>query len=271
MKWSEFHHPDISLPVLQRRIGNEFLHFLLLFGEIAITHGHPTILPSLFKDEHVYRTAKYRLRKSGLIVEREGGDGFPRLALSDSARSDLENMHSPDRYWKKKWSGRWYMLMYDVPEVFRQYRDTLRKFLQRMRMGGIQKSVWITPHDIRPEYADLVTTAGVDRFSVLMEAHNVLGRKDADIVDLAWNTVPLVRMQNHYCKAVPANLKLIRDSLLSRDELLDMARAELRAYLDMVAVDPLLPSALHPKEYIGPRVLSLHRKFVSAILKQLAN
>lgn len=269
MEWLDFHHPDICLPVLRRRIGSDLLHYLSVFGEYAITGGNHAVLMKLFDNANAYRTAKHRLRKAGLIVERNACREYSRIEIAEAGKSEMAKLHKPEKYWKRKWDGRWYILMYDVPESSRYYRDTLRRFLKRMHMGGLQKSIWITPHDIRPEYADLIKAANVDRFSLLMESRTVLGCKASDLVESAWKMDELVAIQQHFCKACAQNTELTFRSTHTDDDLRRMAREELHTYLSIMEEDPLLPSSLHPQEYIGPEVVKAHREFTRSVARRI--
>jgi len=48
----------------------------------------------------------------------------------------------------KKWNGKWYILIFDIPESKRGYRDNLRKTLLNIGFYQMQKSVWIFPYDV---------------------------------------------------------------------------------------------------------------------------
>jgi len=48
--WQAFHHPDISLPVVRRRIGLELVEMLDILGDVAI-HGGWAFLQKPFLSE----------------------------------------------------------------------------------------------------------------------------------------------------------------------------------------------------------------------------
>jgi len=48
---------------------------------------------------------------------------------------------------KKEWDGKWRILIFDIPENKRVFRDNLRKILKEIGFYRLQKSVWIYPYD----------------------------------------------------------------------------------------------------------------------------
>ena len=151
--WKVFHDPDVSFPVVRRRLGMELLDLLNMFGEVAVSGGWAFIKNRSGVSREAYNRAVGRLSRQGLI-----------------------------------------------------YRNVLRQFLKAQRMGCFQKSVWITPTDIRPQYADLKEAAAVEVFACLFEAYR--------------------------CAFV---------------------------------MDPLLPRASLPGNYMGEEVYRIHRKIVKQI------
>lgn len=159
--------------------------------------------------------------------------------------------------------------MYDVPEADRGYRNVLRKFLSRLRMGCLQRSVWVSPRDIRSEYEDLMEAAVVDSVSFLFESRTVLGRGPEDIVSGAWDWERLASIQNWYLEVATKVVDQVRGDVYSPDELLGLADQGIDAYLSAMAEDPLLPRTLWPEGYLGEEVYGLHCRFVSTIAARL--
>ncbi len=265
MEWEAYHHPDLSLPVLGRQIGNEMVDMLEAFGDVVLTRGWALTQNNSRPSQVAYNMAVYRLRKAGLLAARQEDGTTPHLKLTDVGRAKVSVVLRPEKYWSRKWRGIWYVLSYDVPEKDRSYRNALRGFLLRMRMGCLHRSVWITPCDIRPEYADLVEASGVDQFSHLFESRTVLGRGSDDMVRSAWDFDRLGQLQEHYCRVFESNLQQLTSGGIDRDDVVQLAREELEAYLCTMHDDPLLPSDLWPAGYMGRVVWNLHKRIIKAI------
>lgn len=52
---------------------------------------------------------------------------------------------------EKKWDGRWILVFFDVPEIQRNKRDYLRRFLDKLGFYRYQKSVYVFPYECKNE------------------------------------------------------------------------------------------------------------------------
>lgn len=52
---------------------------------------------------------------------------------------------------KKEWDGKWFMVFFDVPEIQRNKRDYLRRFLLKLGFYPYQKSVYLFPYECEEE------------------------------------------------------------------------------------------------------------------------
>jgi DNA-binding transcriptional regulator PaaX len=48
---------------------------------------------------------------------------------------------------KKRWDGRWRMVVFDVPEPRRRVRTRLRGIMREIGFARLQDSVWVYPYD----------------------------------------------------------------------------------------------------------------------------
>ncbi len=271
MNWITFHHPDISLPVVRRRVGIEIMEMLEISALFLSKGGWGILNRPCYPNQAAYMNATSRLRKKGLLVKRSVGGDMPKLLLSEKGRDVLPEYFSPEKMWNRKWNGIWYLMVYDVPEVDRKYRNILRLFLKRMRMGSLQQSVWVTPRDIRPDFDDLATAANVDAFAYLFEARTVLGLPSRKVVEDAWDFERLFSIQNVYCNVMEKNIMRLNEGAFTREELGDLMRIAVEAYHGAFVEDPLLPSSLLPNDYLGKQVFSLHRSLFQNLDQQIHN
>lgn len=257
-----FHHPDYCPLVMGRRATECFVMMLYWYGEILMTAGRALYNGSCFPTPTAYYSACYRLKKNGVLACNSPDARWPVLKLDDNWKSSNHTLLNPNSYWKKRWSGVWSVLVYDVPEVNRIFRDNLRRVLKRYRMGYIQKSVWASPWDMRPMYDDLINAVGIDFVSYLFEAKTVLGRNAMDIVETAWDFEQLNKVQKWYMRTCQMNIERLRKGGLSKSRIVAMASEEITAYETALIEDPLLPQELHPADYEGTEVFVWHKQFV---------
>jgi len=96
-----------------------------------------------------YRTALGRLAALGFIVfEKRDGKSYARI--TDAGRKKLafeSEKKKLDLSKKRRWNGRWRVIIFDVPERRRKTRDRLRIFMQELGFVRLQDSVWVFPYD----------------------------------------------------------------------------------------------------------------------------
>ena len=265
MKWLSFEHPDISLTVIKNRAVNE----LVMLLELTLDAFWGSHLQTVFDSDPAYYSAIYRLRKRGLVVSTRCDGKTPQLFLTEKGRENLPAYWYPEHFWDRKWKGNWYLFSYDVPETERAYRNTLREYLKRMRLGKIQKSLWITPNDIRASFDDLNQGASVRDFAVLLQAQTVLGHGDEYLVNKAWPIDRIRKLQKHYCHVYAKNIERVLTQSHQPEFLLQLGREELVAFEAVMTEDPLLPKTLYPEPYYGEQVVNLHRTLGKAIARKL--
>ncbi len=248
---------QFSLPIWRRQLAADILDLLPLVAD-TILEGLPRVsLKPRGEDAFptAWRRAADRLARAGLIALRRSDGKTPLLRLTAAGESRVSDWLWPERFWNRRWSKRWYVLVYDVPETCRSYRIALQRFLRRTRMGCLQRSVWVAAHDIRPLIHDLHQAAALEDVAVLFEAYTVFGKSGSELAAQAWDFDRLETIHLRYLQPT-APLQPPHTWRMT----LDTMRAELRRYTHAMADDPLLPATLYPASYQGPAVAAAFRK-----------
>ena len=120
----------------------------------AIAPSAPAILarlPSVKRAQlrYRYRTALGRLVAQGYIAfEKKNGKKYARITEEggkilafEQEKAKLSNIK------KKRWNGRWRVVIFDVPERRRVVRDRLRDIMKEVGFVRLQDSVWVFPYD----------------------------------------------------------------------------------------------------------------------------
>ena len=99
------------------------------------------LVPKNRQDEYI-NAARRKLKKEGLLVEKEGF-----LELSARGQKELATL-SPKMLLQKqrKWDEKWRILIFDIPERRRDARDRIRAHLRASGFARAQDSVWIYPY-----------------------------------------------------------------------------------------------------------------------------
>jgi len=80
---------------------------------------------------------------------------------------------------KRRWDGKWRLVIFDVPERIRGRRDFLRKELVAMGFHQLQKSVWVTPYPLPDDFFDIMDELELGKHFRIVTADGI--RDDGDL------------------------------------------------------------------------------------------
>ncbi len=142
---------------LHTNVQQALLATVALAGVVLVAAAVPN-LPKAFnklpaikraKLRYQYKTVLGRLAAQGYIVfEKRDGKQYARI--TESGRKALvfeqEKAKLSDTK-KRRWNGRWRVIIFDIPERRRRTRDRLRNLMQETGFVRLQDSVWVFPYD----------------------------------------------------------------------------------------------------------------------------
>ncbi len=102
--------------------------------------------------QELYRAIR-RLYESKLIAYKEHADGTTEIKLNYDGKK-LALRYKLDELQIKKpkhWDQKWRIVLFDVPETKKKFRDALRIHFQRLGLIEFQKSVFVYPYPCRNE------------------------------------------------------------------------------------------------------------------------
>ena len=104
-------------------------------------------------NERTLHEAIKKLYQSKLIDYKENDDGTVDLVLNDDGKKRALKYNLDTIKIKKsaKWDGLWRVIIFDIPECFKQGRDALSVKLKQMGFYPLQKSVFIYPYECKNE------------------------------------------------------------------------------------------------------------------------
>ncbi len=189
-----------------------------------------------------------RLQQNQLIV-RHGRGKTARFSITAQGRRRA-GVFDPAFHWNKPWDGTWRVFTYDVPESRRRDRYRLWEALRARKLGLLQRSVWVWPHDVKRLLQEVLEAEGIPECFCGFGATSVFLCTNAEIVRAAWDFEEIDRRHAMYLNHSVANVKSLR-AARSLTKLAHIARIERQAYQHAFSLDPLLPRALLPKAYRG--------------------
>ncbi|KKS96638.1 MAG: Repressor in the phenylacetic acid catabolism [Candidatus Giovannonibacteria bacterium GW2011_GWA1_43_15] len=141
-----------------KRVGNASLD-ILLGGKVV---------------DKKFRKVTERLRRRNLIFGERQGKRIT-FELTDEGRVEADKIKLKlEMAKRKRWDGKWRIIIFDVPEKMRGKRDLLRKELIAFGFMQLQKSVWAYPYKLPEEFIDLWKNAGILSYCVIIEAVKII-------------------------------------------------------------------------------------------------
>ena len=112
------------------------------------------MLPKKRQEEFI-DTSRKKLIKDGYLEYKNG-----LLHITDKGEKHLlkETLYENLKNKKKKWDGKWRILIFDIPEKKKSVREHIRYILISVGFMRLQDSVWIYPYDCE----DLITLLKAD-------------------------------------------------------------------------------------------------------------
>ncbi|MFH0969269.1 MAG: hypothetical protein V1804_02065 [Patescibacteria group bacterium] len=111
-------------------------------------------------DQRNFNRSIRRLSKEKLVEEVMLADGSFRLVLTKKGKRQAKilNLLGSSIYFKKpkRWDGKWRIVIFDIPEKDRLFRDILREHLYSLQFFKLQQSVFVSPYPFEKPILELV-------------------------------------------------------------------------------------------------------------------
>ncbi len=142
----------------------DIFNWLLIAGAVGVAATSPYFGINLWKEFKRWgqkrkkysrkRTydAFYNLRRQGLIeIQKRNHQIY--IALTEKGRKKAGWLQIDSLKIKrpKKWDGEWRVVIFDISQLKRLYREAFRGKLKELGFYPLQKSVWLHPFDCRAE------------------------------------------------------------------------------------------------------------------------
>jgi len=142
-------------------ITKDILKVLLISGLFVIgASGSTRFMPALIRDFKRFRkyrkkrisNAFYNLKRKGYIIfNNKNGQLYISLTEKGKKKAGWMQIDALKIKKPKKWDRKWRLVMFDISQLKRLYREALRGKLKELGFQLFQKSVWITPYRCEDE------------------------------------------------------------------------------------------------------------------------
>jgi phenylacetic acid degradation operon negative regulatory protein len=193
-----------------------------------------------------------RLEAQKLLETRRGGSDKRLIRLTKRGRlRALGGMDPPER-WNRSWDGKWRLVLFDLPSEHEALRTRLRRFFQAHRFGNLQRSVWVTPDDLK-EFRKLFHGDNQVKTFVCLESVPCGGERNVDIVMGGWDWNYINALYEGHRQVLSRFPVDGSRAFLAPEALIEWAREEHAAWKEATEADPFLPAPLLPQGYLGHR------------------
>jgi DNA-binding transcriptional regulator PaaX len=200
-------------------------------------------------------------------IAREGRGKNARFTITDLGRARLP-VFDPGREWAKSWDGKWRVFSFDLAADRRKDRTRLWRALHNAKLGCLQHSVWVWPHEVESLLREVIQTQGIPECFCGFEASRLFLCDDTEVASSAWDFKEIGRRHATYLQHLVANTASLKRARDLR-ELARVARIERDAYQYAFFLDPLLPRSLWPRSYTGLAVEERHQTFRASLRRRL--
>lgn len=222
--------------------------------------------------KHNYSHLIWRTLKTGYIEKiLKGGEVY--LRLTGEGKKKITRDFPLLAFQKKKWDGKWRIVLFDIAELNRKKRDMLRSKLKELGFGMFQESVYISPHNFTKDLVEFLIASQLSSFVYVFEIfHTQMAIGNAkELAQKVWN---LDSLNEHYLKLIEeiSHLKSTHD----REEKLNKTRdskeekghkekiGDIKAeYLGLIFLDPFLPKELLPSIWAFSELTNMLKKSVN--------
>jgi len=204
----------------------------------------------------------HQLEAQGFLESTQDPASGKRLhRLTEAGRSQALGKRNPETAWAAPWDHQWRLFLFDIPEHESSKRRQLNRALTMAGCGCLQGSVWIAPAT-PPAIEKLMTSDDPDCTHLLLLFAASKGRKvDAKMVDGAWDFNAINTKYENLQETLDLFTQVARNN--TKDSLAQWTAAENAASRAALQMDPLLPSELLPKHYIGRKIWKTRSKVLA--------
>jgi len=128
-------------------------------------------------DQRNFNRSFVKLSDEKLIEEQILPNGSFRLILTEKGREQakmLSLLGSTINFKKpKRWDGKWRVVLFDIPEKNRVFRDILREHLRALQFRKLQHSVFVSPHPFEKAILELIALYSAEKYVRVITAFKI--------------------------------------------------------------------------------------------------
>lgn len=204
----------------------------------------------------------WRAKNRGLIEKHPGPKG-PQWVLTEAGQDKAVKIFPLLKLTAIPWKGWWLVVTFDIPELDRKTRNSIRRQLLHIGFARWQQSVYVSPHDIADDLNKLLKGNNLEDKVVPMISKRILAGSDWEFARRIFH---IDEIEKRYRLLIDRIGNPPRD-----EEPQEFLRRQFTRYVQILQDDPLLPVGLAPKSGYGRQTaLSALQIYASEIKSDLS-
>lgn len=115
------------------------------------------------KSRNYFRQMIYYLKKKGYVKTKPIGS-TQGIMLTPKGVKKILTIRWRSKQKEKRPDGKFLMVMFDIPEKQRVFREILRNALRYLGYEQFQKSVWLCPYDVEKETEEVIQGYNIGKY-----------------------------------------------------------------------------------------------------------
>lgn len=236
------------------RVRDKLLLGLAILGDLYFEVAEPLsaqlgkikgVLPPDYKSTN-FTAAVSKMLKTG-YMEKVIKNREPYLRLTSAGKKNLIRDFPLFSLRKKKWDGKWRIVIYDIPDEKKWLREQLQRKLKELGFGMIKESTYITPFDVAEDLREFIIAQKLDEFVFVCVARQIFAGDEKFLAEKIWN---LEKLNEEYFKLY----QKIKEGK-NKDEIFS-------DYEEILRRDPFLPKEFLPDDWLGDKVYQEIKKII---------
>lgn len=140
-------------------------------------------VPDRWKKQNYYSLISKLLKNKK--IEKIKKESSYKYRITSSGILYLQKRRFLNSLQEKKWDKKWRILIFDIEEINKNVRDSLRKIIKEYGFGYLQKSVWISPYDVFQKLEKFIQTYKLQNNIILIESKK-LSIPNQELASIVW-------------------------------------------------------------------------------------
>lgn len=141
-------------------------------------------IPNRYKKHNFYQLVSRSLKTE--LIEKIEKNGEIYIRITTKGKKTIQRDFPMLQLQNRKWDRKWRIVMFDVEEINKKIREGLRRKLKELGFGMLQKSVFISPHDIIRDFSEFAQSAGIKDYLYLLETYRIIIGDEREFANKIW-------------------------------------------------------------------------------------